>query len=405
MSRSESRRAFFAKSFLGAAGALAAPLALIGASPSRRAAPVRRVTRRNLSRLNPDDPGLRRLREAIRLVQRAGSRGWPALAKIHADACAAGAHGGPLFLPWHRAYLQSVEKELQRVSGNPALAIPYWDWTRDRSIPVHFAAPGPLGDSTRRAVADDGLPADFVDVGPAWRAPGFEAFGGSPEPELSDFPAAGLLERTAAGNVRHWVGGHLADCAAAFLDPLYLAYWANLDRLWEAWRAAAPGRSSVPPQWEGMALPLRDPSGKTVQLGYQGLFDGTGIGYRYDDLEFSVSPRSAPSPDRARRVVLRFEPAQLPALPVTFRLFLNNRNALAPTKAEGSTYAGTYTLFPGEGAQGPEVVLLLEVSAEMGHRIAVQATVSVTLIPLSLPGRPLPPQSTWIQNPRIVAVG
>ena len=40
----------------------------------------------------------------------------------------------------------------------------------------------------------------------------------------------------------------------------------------------------------------------------------------------------------------------------------------------------------------------------MGHRIAVQATVSVTLIPLSVPGRPLPPQSIWLPSPRIVAV-
>ncbi|MBC8647874.1 MAG: hypothetical protein H7X85_11965, partial [Thermoanaerobaculia bacterium] len=69
MSRSESRRAFFAKSFLGAAGALTAPLALIGASSSRRATPVRRVTRRNLARLRPNDPGLRLLRDAIRQVK------------------------------------------------------------------------------------------------------------------------------------------------------------------------------------------------------------------------------------------------------------------------------------------------------------------------------------------------
>ena len=297
-----------------------------------------------------------------------------------------------------------MEKELQRVSGNPALAIPYWDWTRDRSVPAAFFAPGPLRDSTRRAGTGDPLPADFADVGPALRAPGFEAFGGSPDPDLSDFPAAGLLERTAASNVRHWVGGHLAGCGTAMLDPLYLAHCANLDRLWEAWRATAPGRSAVPPQWESGALPLRDPSGKTVRLPFQGLFDGTGNGYRYEDLEFAVSPRSAPSPDGARRAVLRIDRPELPALPAKFRLLLNNRDALPPTKPEGSTYAGTYTLLPGEGAQGVEVVLPLEVSAEMGHRIAVQATVSVTLIPLSLPGRPLPPQAIRIPNPRIVAV-
>jgi hypothetical protein len=102
--------------------------------------------------------------------------------------------------------------------------------------------------------------------------------------------------------------------------------------------------------------------------------------------------------------VLRFDRSQLPPLPATFRLFLNNLSALAPTKPEGSTYAGTCTFFPGEGKAGFEVALPLEVSAEMGHRIAVQATVSVVLIPLSLPGRPLPPQSIRLQSPRIVAV-
>ncbi|MFN2384846.1 MAG: tyrosinase family protein [Thermoanaerobaculia bacterium] len=405
MSRSESRRAFFAKTALGAAGVLAAPFALIGASASRRVSPARPVTRRNLAGLRPDAPEVRRLRDAIRLVQRAGGpRGWPALAKVHADACAAGAHGSALFLPWHRAYLQGVEKEFQRVTGSAALAIPYWDWTRDRSIPVHFAAPGALRDATRRAGPEEELPPDFVDVGSALRASGFEALGGAPDPDSSDFPAIGLLEATGAGNVRHWVGGRFADCASAALDPLYLAYWANLDRLWEAWRAAAPERSAVPSEWEKGALELPEPSGKTARFAWRSLFDSAGLGYRYDDLEFSVSPRNEPSPAGARRAVLRSDRSQLPALPATFRLFLNNRNAVPATKPEGSTYAGTFTLFPGEGKQGPEVAIPLEVSAEMGHRIAVQATVSVTLIPLSVPGRPKPPQSIRLQSPRIIAV-
>ena len=45
------------------------------------------------------------------------------------------AHRGPAFLPWHRMFLRSLEWELQRISGNPELAIPYCDWTQDSNDP------------------------------------------------------------------------------------------------------------------------------------------------------------------------------------------------------------------------------------------------------------------------------
>ena len=45
------------------------------------------------------------------------------------------AHRGPGFLPWHREYLRRFELDLQRVSGNPNLGIPYWDWAADAVDP------------------------------------------------------------------------------------------------------------------------------------------------------------------------------------------------------------------------------------------------------------------------------
>lgn len=38
-----------------------------------------------------------------------------------------GAHKGPAFTPWHREFLRQFELELQAVSGNPRMTIPYWD--------------------------------------------------------------------------------------------------------------------------------------------------------------------------------------------------------------------------------------------------------------------------------------
>lgn len=45
----------------------------------------------------------------------------------------AGAHRGPAFGPWHREFLHQFEFDLQQVSGDPHLCLPYWDWTTARS--------------------------------------------------------------------------------------------------------------------------------------------------------------------------------------------------------------------------------------------------------------------------------
>jgi tyrosinase len=44
------------------------------------------------------------------------------------------AHGGPTFLPWHRAYLRLFERELQKIKTEyKDVTIPYWDWTSKTS--------------------------------------------------------------------------------------------------------------------------------------------------------------------------------------------------------------------------------------------------------------------------------
>src|SRR5712671_6373826 len=44
------------------------------------------------------------------------------------------AHRGPAFGPWHRELLKLYEQELQSVSGDPNLTLPYWNWTKDQSL-------------------------------------------------------------------------------------------------------------------------------------------------------------------------------------------------------------------------------------------------------------------------------
>jgi len=379
-------------------------LALAAAGTTAKA---RLVVRRNLATLGADDPALRALRLAAGRARRAAGSppaGWAGFVAQHAAICgsggAGGGHGGALVLPWHRAYLHLVEAWLQRLAGDRRIALPYWDWTRDRRIPAAFTRAGdPLADPTRRAGRDDELPADLADAGPALRARSLEALAGSPRPDDSDFSALGLLAATAAGNVRNWAGGNLGDCSGAASDVLYLAHCANVDRLWEAWRDADPARAAVPEPFRGVSVTLRDSERAAKRFAMAALADPARLGYRYDDLRVEAAPRDEPSAGGARHAVLRFSRAQLPGLPATFRVFLNNRNALPATRPEGSTYASTCTIFP-EDADA-EVAVPLEVSAEMGQRIAVQAGVSVTLVLVPLPGRPPAPRPIWVSDPEL----
>lgn len=47
------------------------------------------------------------------------------------------AHGGPMFLPWHRHFLLLFENALREVSRKP-ITVPYWDWTDPASTAAVF---------------------------------------------------------------------------------------------------------------------------------------------------------------------------------------------------------------------------------------------------------------------------
>lgn len=83
--------------------------------------------RKNVEYLTPDE--LARFRAALAQMQSLDnyylderSFGW--WARIHANNCQ---HGWEEFLTWHRAYLYFFELQLQEV--DPAVTLPYWDWT------------------------------------------------------------------------------------------------------------------------------------------------------------------------------------------------------------------------------------------------------------------------------------
>jgi hypothetical protein len=56
------------------------------------------------------------------------------------------AHGGPVFLPWHRMFLIRLEEQLQRVTSDAEAALPYWDWAADGDRPAADQPQAPLWD-------------------------------------------------------------------------------------------------------------------------------------------------------------------------------------------------------------------------------------------------------------------
>lgn len=57
----------------------------------------------------------------------------------HGNHSMPNAHMQPNFLPWHREFLRRFDHELQRAGNDPALSVPYWDWSDPNSFQSVFA--------------------------------------------------------------------------------------------------------------------------------------------------------------------------------------------------------------------------------------------------------------------------
>jgi hypothetical protein len=235
--------------------------------------------------MTPDDEGLAMLREAVRIMRARSDRnpldptGWLTYGALHSVFCATTGyapqvHYSWLFLPWHRAYLAALEKQLQAAINEPSLALVYWDWTRTPRIPAaYWGAGNPLHDPTRLQRPTDAIPADFTDVGPALRARKTTAFHGFPKLAAGDPDplVEGTLENGVHNNVHNWIGGNMAGFPTASVDPIFTAHHGQLDRMWAAWRAAggASGEGHRDPEdrrWLDTVFTFHGPTGRPTRV-------------------------------------------------------------------------------------------------------------------------------------------
>lgn len=193
------------------------------------------------------------------------------------------AHGHPIFLPWHRAYLYFFELYLRDIQPN--VTLPWWDWTADRHIPAAYkdrdvaGQPNPLFSAKvdPRAV-QQGAGSGLGDV--TRREPG--ADGSPPLPtareiqellNLGDFLDFTHQLENYHNNVHVWVGGDMGQIPFAAFDPIFYAHHAMIDRIWRLWQLRH-SRVGVPHNLLNEALP---PFSMTVRE----TLDSNSLGYDY----------------------------------------------------------------------------------------------------------------------------
>ncbi len=263
----KSASGFTRRDFVAATLAVPAAAALVGSSyrmaQSQNGLPVRKEAS------SLDEAELQVFRDAVRIMKErpaSDPTSWTVNGNIHIDFCSTRdvenqIQFGWWFLPWHRAYILLAEKKLRAAVKEPQLALPYWDWDANPTLPEAYLGEGgssnnplmqdgnPLAESDRWAVPGAIMPTDLADATTPLRARTFSLFGGDPLEHLVVPARPGLME-SPHNTVHTWSGGKMADFAATALDPLFYALHGNIDRLWEVWvRLPSSDGNLADPAW------------------------------------------------------------------------------------------------------------------------------------------------------------
>jgi tyrosinase len=270
---------------------------------------------------------------AFATLNGSGAGGFRDFRDMHLDSTSAEAHGNVGFLPWHRAYLLDLERELQAI--DPSVALPYWrfDLPAPKLFTRQFIG---LPNSVDRVQFTAGHPLG------SWQTDGFLGitrhmeFAASAAPAGlltesqtialgSDYGAFSIMEGNPHGFAHTSFGGFISDIDTAAKDPLFFMLHANVDRLWAKWQwlngrtnpadpAAFASANRVGHRlndtmwpWNGVTGPPRPstaPGGGLASsivtsapgssprvssmLDFQGVVSGTVLGFAYDDVPFEL---------------------------------------------------------------------------------------------------------------------
>ena len=241
-------------------------------------------------------------------------------------------HGSYFFFPWHRMYLYFFERILRAASGDPNLALPYWNWSdsSQRALPQPFWQPttnNPLyiAPPGRPAGVDNGtyqLSDATVDYSVAFTYTNFDSpngsglsFGGQIASPTQFNSPHGELESQPHDVVHVSLRGLMDDPDTAAEDPIFWLHHANIDRLWNQWIAQGGGRQDPSDAaWLNTTFTFFDENGTAVNMTGQQVVDTAAqLGYRYDDDPPSPSPGLSPM----HRLRAEVRPVEVKRTPLT----------------------------------------------------------------------------------------
>jgi tyrosinase len=259
---------------------------------------------------------------------------------MHVSAATAEAHGNVGFLPWHRAYLLDLERELQAIDAS--VTLPYWRFDQPAANVftrqfmgvsnavgrVEFSAGHPFGtwrtDGALGISRTPFFPTDSAPPGLRTELQTIALGGAAPNARYSNFDA---MEGNPHGSAHVGFGGFISSIPSAARDPLFFLLHANVDRLWAKWqwihRRTSPAESRAfaaasPPRighhlpdtmwpWNGATGAPRPPTapGGTFRaspatpapglspivramIDYQAVGGGAPLGFAYDDVPFEL---------------------------------------------------------------------------------------------------------------------
>ena len=189
---------------------------------------------------------------------------------MHVSVATAEAHGNVGFLPWHRAYLLDLERELQAIDAR--VTLPYWRF--DQPAPNLFAREFMgVSNAVGRVEFSAGHPFD------TWRTDG--ALGISRTPFFStasappglrteletialggaapnaNFANFGDMEGDPHGSAHVSFSGFISAIPSAARDPLFFLLHTNVDRLWAKWQWVHRRTSAAEPRAFAASSPPR----------------------------------------------------------------------------------------------------------------------------------------------------
>jgi tyrosinase len=238
------------------------------------------------------DSEMASLREGFRVLRQRSTNnpnsrlGLLGQANIHRDACS---HANWWFLPWHRGYLYYFERILREAANDPSLTLPYWNWTKNPSLPAAFlGADNPLNDATREigpdATADPGFVGSDV-IRTIMVTTNFFTFASERSNDPSVGVGYGILEGNPHNYIHRFVGGengNMQDPDRAARDPIFWLHHANVDRLWTRWVRKNPGRTTTNQSWHQQAFSFFDTQGNPVSITTAEMLSTFDLNYRYD---------------------------------------------------------------------------------------------------------------------------